>query len=173
MPAGSEGRTPLPRGSAAATSTVTTATLASGARPRTDRGAAGDAPPPPPQPPVSEMARLSIVGPPPGLYQYVGVLFSLLSCRATAHVRVRGVLTTGVGEVLLTAPPNISCYFGDSTVPPARDPDSLGCAAIAYLHGNMPPYLPAGRLRFSVEPSAALLLLQFPTGAAELELLPL
>ena len=173
MPAGSEGRPPLPRGLTASTSTVTTPAPASGARPRTDRRAAGDMPPPPPPPPVSEMARLSIVGPPPGLYQYIGVLYSLVSCRATAHVRVRGVLTTGVGEVLLTPPHNISCYFGDSTVPPARDPDSLGCAAIAYLHGNMPPYLPAGRLRFSVEPLGTLLMLQFPSGAAELEMEPL
>ena len=173
MPAGSEGRIPLPRRSTAPTSTVTTAMLASGARTRTDSGAAGDAPPPPPQPPVSEMARLSIVSPPPGLYQYIGVLYSLLSCRATAHVRVRGVLTTGVGEVLLTPPNSFSCYFGDATVPPARDPDSLGCAAIAYLHGNMPPYLPAGRLRLSAEPVGNLLMLQFPSGAAELEIQPL
>ena len=97
MPAGSEGRTPLPRTSTVSASTVTTSASSSGARPRTDRPAAGDAPPPPPQPPVSE-----IVTPPPGLYQYVGVLFSMLTCRATAHVRVCGVLTTGVGEVLLT-----------------------------------------------------------------------
>ena len=126
-------------------------------------------PPPPPQAPVSEMARLSIVAPPPGLYQYVGVLFSMLTCRATAHVRVRGVLTTGVSEVQL-APLNIySCYFADATVPPARDPSSLGGAAIAYLH-DMPPFLPAGRLRFSAEPSGSILLLQFPPGAAEMEL---
>ena len=82
----------------------------------------------------------------------------------------RGVLTTGVGVVLLAPPNSYSCYFADSTVPPARDPNSLGGTAIAYLHGNMPPYLPAGRLRFSAEPSGSLLLLQFPTGAAEVEL---
>ena len=164
---GGESRTPLTRTSSATAPPLPVSMSTSGARPRTDRRAAGgDAPPP--QPPVREMSQLSIVTPPPGLVQYVGVLFSMVSSRAVAHVRVRGILTAGMGVAHSAQGGSISCYFGDVTMPIGRDPSSPATLAIAYLHGNTPPLLPAGRLRFSAEFQDRQMTLQFAAGPAEL-----
>ena len=84
MPAGAEGRRPLPV-TAAETSTTRSSTSAHGARPRTDARASGDAHSP--SLPVHQMAQISLSSCSPGTFQYVGVMFSLLMGKAIARVR--------------------------------------------------------------------------------------
>ena len=167
LPAGAEGRAPLPMTTAAA-STTHSSTSAHGARPRTGAQASGDAQAP--SPPVQQMAQLSIRSCPPGTAQYVGVLFSLLMGKATARIRVRGVLMPGVGAVFSRSLNGASCLYADTSMAVADDPTIPATYVIAYLHGNMPPYLPAGRIRFATDIEDDDVLLQFPTGPAQMEL---
>ena len=134
---------------AIATSTTRASTSAHGARPRTNAQASGDAQSP--SPPVQQMAQMSLSSFPPGTYQYVGVLFSLLMGKAMARVRERGVLTPGVGAAVSRNLSCASCLFADTTTSLASDPTSPATRVIVYLHGNMPPYLPACRLRFAID----------------------
>ena len=116
------------------------------------------------------MAQMSQDSFPPGTYQYVGVTFSQLMGKAVAQVRVRGLLVPSVGAVFSRSLSGASCLYADHTTPLASDPTSPSTRVIIYLHGNMPPYSPAGRLRFATDMEDDDVLLQFPTGPAQLEL---
>ena len=167
LPAGAEGRRPLPV-TAATASATRSSTSAHGARPRTGAQASGDAQSH--SPPVRQMAQMSLDSFPPGTYQYVGVTFSQLMGKAVAQVRVRGLLVPSVGAVFSRSLSGASCLYADHTTPLASDPTSPSTRVIIYLHGNMPPYSPAGRLRFATDMEDDDVLLQFPTGPAQLEL---